>query len=187
MTFTLGLSGWTANDWSNSGNFDLMAPRADVDNDTKLRVFNALKENWLESPDKLAKRLELDRSAVLGALSAYTQAGRAIWDLDKKVYRVRELSREPLPMSKLRFSNEREEAATRFVDQNLVKVNPVETDQARPREIDGQGHRQTRISAGTRHRCRRTNDRRQLHVQLLPTKPTPQRALRTHDCPADAI
>ena len=28
MSFTLGLSGWTANDWSQSGNFDLMAPRA---------------------------------------------------------------------------------------------------------------------------------------------------------------
>ena len=27
MSFTLGLSGWTANDWSSSGNFDLMAPR----------------------------------------------------------------------------------------------------------------------------------------------------------------
>ena len=28
MNFTLGLSGWTANDWSQAGNFDLMAPRA---------------------------------------------------------------------------------------------------------------------------------------------------------------
>lgn len=122
MTFTLGLSGWTANDWSNSGNFDLMAPRADVDNDTKLRVFNGLKENWFEDPDALAKRLGLDRSVVLGALSAYTQAGRAIWDLDKKVYRVRELSREPLPMDQLRFSNDREEAASRFVESKAVKL-----------------------------------------------------------------
>ncbi|HEY9702433.1 MAG TPA: hypothetical protein V6C58_08305, partial [Allocoleopsis sp.] len=31
MSFTLGLSGWTANDWSTSGNFDLLAPRGDVD------------------------------------------------------------------------------------------------------------------------------------------------------------
>ena len=38
MTFTLGLSGWTANDWSRVGNFDLMAPRAQVDDITKGRV-----------------------------------------------------------------------------------------------------------------------------------------------------
>ena len=49
----------------------------------------------------LASKLGLERGAVLGALSAWTQAGRAIWDLNKGVYRARELSREPLPMDKL--------------------------------------------------------------------------------------
>jgi hypothetical protein len=122
MTFTLGLSGWTTNDWSSAGNFDLLAPRAQVDDQTKQRVFEALKENWAETPDSLSRRLELDRAVVLGALSAYTQAGRAIWDLNKNVYRVRELSREPLPMSKLRFTNVREEAATKFLEQKAVTV-----------------------------------------------------------------
>lgn len=122
MTFTLGLSGWTANDWSRAGNFDLMAPRADVDDLTKQRVFNALKENWYEKPDDLAKRIGLDRSVVLGALSAYTQAGRAIYDLNKQVYRVRELARDPLPMDALRFSNDREASATKFLNANAVQV-----------------------------------------------------------------
>lgn len=122
MQFTLGLSGWTANNWSSSGNFDLLAPRAEVDNDTKQRVFAALCENWYESPDSLAARLNLDRAIVLGALSAWTQAGRAIWDGHRNVYRARELTRDPLPMDKLRFSNEREENATRFLDQKAVKI-----------------------------------------------------------------
>ena len=122
MSFTLGLSGWTANDWSTAGNFDLMAPRATVDDITKRRVFDALKENWFETADSLATRLQLDRSVVLGALSAYTQAGRAIYDLNKQVYRVRELSREPLPMSKLRFSNEREATATQLLESGKVRV-----------------------------------------------------------------
>ncbi|KAF0202712.1 MAG: SWIM zinc finger-containing protein, partial [bacterium] len=128
MSFTLGLSGWTANDWSTSGNFDLMAPRADVDNFTRQRVFAALKETWAEKPDSLAKRLGMDRSIVLGALGAYTQAGRAIYDLNKDVYRVRELSREALPMDKLRFANPREESATSFLTQNTVKVTNLEQD-----------------------------------------------------------
>nr|HEX4312483.1 hypothetical protein [Kofleriaceae bacterium] len=120
MTFTLGLSGWTANDWSTSGNFDLLAPRADVDDFTKRRVFEALKEKWLDTPDALGARIGLPRAAVLGALGQWTQAGRAMFDLAKGVYRVRELTREPLPMDKLRFSNPREEAATRLLRGNGV-------------------------------------------------------------------
>ena len=40
MSFTLGLSGWTANDWSQSGNFDLIAPRADIDKWTQQHIYN---------------------------------------------------------------------------------------------------------------------------------------------------
>jgi SWIM zinc finger len=99
-----------------------MAPRATVDDWTKQRVFAALQENWVESPDALAKRLKLDRKIILGALSAYTQAGKAIYDLNKQVYRVRELSREPLPIDSLRFANDREAAASQFMTQQQVKV-----------------------------------------------------------------
>lgn len=122
MTFTLGLSGWTANDWSRAGNFDLMAPRAEVDNLTKKTVFNALKENWFEKPENLAKRLNLDTKTVFSALAAYTQAGSAIYDLNLGVYRVRELAREPLPMEKLRFSSPQEEQANLLIGQGKVSV-----------------------------------------------------------------
>ncbi len=123
MDFTLGLSGWTANDWSRLGNFDLMAPRVEADDITKKRVFNALKENWVESVDSLAARLKLDAALVAGSLQAYTQAGRVVYDLVNQVYRVRELSKDPLPMELLRFSNEREDRATNFVNAKLVKIN----------------------------------------------------------------
>jgi hypothetical protein len=122
MSFTLGLSGWTANDWAKASNFDLLAPRANVDDRTKRQIFEALKQNWVESPDALAARLRLDRSVILGALSAYTQAGRAIYDLNKQVYRVRELSNVPLPMNKLRFASDREAQASRFLEQNAVRI-----------------------------------------------------------------
>jgi hypothetical protein len=51
--------------------------------------------------------------------------------LNKGVYRARELSREPLPVDKLRFANEREERATRFLETaGTVHV------QARPSSVD---------------------------------------------------
>jgi hypothetical protein len=85
----------------------------------------------------LARKLELDQATVLGALSAYAQAGRAIYDLSKGVYRIRELSREPLPMDKLRFANEREEAATRFIAQKAVSISGRENKPENAREIKG--------------------------------------------------
>lgn len=137
MSFTLGLSGWTANDWSRAGNFDLMAPRAEVDGITKLCVFEGLSEGWFDTPDRLAARLNLDRAKVLGALGAWTQAGRAIYDLNKHVYRVRELSREPLPLGTLRFANEREESATRFISQNVVQVTAQSSDSSGNLKLQG--------------------------------------------------
>lgn len=128
LSFTLGLSGWTANDWTSAGNFDLLAPRADVDDFTKRRVFDALKYRWADTADTLASRLNLDRALVLGALGGYAQAGRAMYDLNKQLWRVRELSREPLPMDKLRFANPREESATRFVLANAVVVSEQSED-----------------------------------------------------------
>ena len=122
MSFTLGLSGWTANDWSRAGNFDLMAPRADVDEMTKRRVFDELRRDWRADAGELAARLQLSRATVLGALGVYTQAGRAIFDLNKRVYRARELSREPLPMERLRFASPREESATRFLVEQAVTL-----------------------------------------------------------------
>ncbi len=138
MWFTLGLSGWTANDWATAGNFDLMAPRAEVDGFTRHRVFKALQNTWFESPDALAKRLKLDRAAVLGTLSLYTQAGRTIFDLNKQVYRRRELSREPLPMEQLRYANPREESAGRFLEQGAATLNKEWRDTEQRLHLRGQ-------------------------------------------------
>ncbi len=126
MSFTLGLSGWTANDWSRMGQFDLMAPRAEVDELTHRKVFDALKENWCESSASLSTRLQLDKTLVESSLGLYTQAGRVIYDLAKGVYRVRELSRDPLPMEHLRYDNEREAQADNLIQAGLVSISDID-------------------------------------------------------------
>ncbi|RTZ65106.1 MAG: SWIM zinc finger family protein [Aquificaceae bacterium] len=131
MTFTLGLSGWSANDFSRMGNFDLMAPRGEVDSITAEKVFHALQSTWVESASSLAKRLALDELTVKSALGVYSQYGRVLYDMDKNLYRIRELSKDPLPMDKLRFSNEREEKASNFIKAKLVTVLSKENQQGR--------------------------------------------------------
>jgi len=122
MVFTLGLSGWSANDWSASSNFDLMSPRAEVDAVTSQKVFDALSKNHVEVSGSLAKRLGLEKPIIESALGIFAQQGRVLYDMHKETYRVRELSGDPLPMDKLQFSNEREEKASNFVLANLVTL-----------------------------------------------------------------
>ncbi len=122
MNFTLGLSGWTSNDWSKSGNFDLLAPRKEVDIQVKKQVFEALKKDWKGSPNDLANQLNLGSDIIESALSAYTQAGRVIYDLDKSMYRVRELSRDPLPMESLMFANPNEKTAWEILKNSEIDV-----------------------------------------------------------------
>jgi hypothetical protein len=125
LRFTLGMSGWTANDWSRAGQFDLLAPRQPVDDATAGIVFNALKARHFATVAKLSRATGLDAPLVAAALTAYTQAGRVMYDLDKGLFRLRELSRDPLPVKALRFASEQEEKADRFVAANLVAVNYV--------------------------------------------------------------
>jgi hypothetical protein len=122
MAFTLGLSGWTTNDWSHAGNFDLMAPRANVDVFTKQKIFAALKENWFSTSDNLAQKLNLAYSDVSSALTAYIQAGRAVYDIKNGVYRVRELTQKPFDFEALRFGSPQEKEANEYIDQGAVQI-----------------------------------------------------------------
>lgn len=144
MQLTLGLSGWTANDWSRAGQFDLLAPRGGVDEASKARVFDALGKRWFASAEQLATDTGLAGSIVESALTLYTQAGRVIFDLADGVYRLRELARDPLPLDSLRFASEAEEKAA-----NLLALRCVTPDekQAQP---DGGVNLQGRARDGDR-------------------------------------
>jgi hypothetical protein len=126
MQFTLGLSGWTANDWSRAGQFDLLAPRGEIDNDSKEKVFAALGKRWFATSAQLALDTGLDRMMVERALTLYTQAGRVIYDLVDEVYRLRELARDPLPLDSLRFASPEEEEAQKLVALHAMSKHAVE-------------------------------------------------------------
>ncbi|MGC4063865.1 MAG: hypothetical protein QM784_04360 [Polyangiaceae bacterium] len=77
LSFTLGLSGWTKMTRSAASHFNLMAPREDVDDETRARMFARLGEVWSAKPAALASDLGLAEPLVLSALGGWVQAGRA--------------------------------------------------------------------------------------------------------------
>ena len=82
-----------------AGNFDLMAPRAEVDDSITQRACSTARRSLARHARaaRAAHRPRRRRSSAPRS-RACAQAGRAIYDLDKGVYRLRELHRDPLPM-----------------------------------------------------------------------------------------
>ena len=57
MYFTLGLSGWTANDWTQSTQLDLLSPRGQVPATTMQSVYLELRKDWFNTEADIAKKL----------------------------------------------------------------------------------------------------------------------------------
>jgi len=120
MYFTLGLSGWTANDWTQSSQLDLLAPRGQVPATTMQTIYLELRKHWFATETSLAASLNLDVSVVNKSLETFTQAGKVIYDLKNKVYRVRELKKDGIDIESLRFSSETDREAYKLMEQGAV-------------------------------------------------------------------
>ncbi|MFV0294789.1 MAG: SWIM zinc finger domain-containing protein [Hyphomicrobiaceae bacterium] len=122
MKFTLGLSGWTANDWSRAGQFDLLAPRRRTSAAVRERVYEALARRWLGSVDEIARDVQLESADTASALTMLAQNGRVMFDVDKQVWRYRPLTGEPLPFDQLRFQSDEERKADELINAGLVEI-----------------------------------------------------------------
>ena len=120
MQFTLGLSGWSSNNFADGSNFSLLAPRGQVTNEDKEAVFSELGQDWTATIDELIDYTDFDEQTVSSSLMAYIQAGRVVYDLDKQVYQKRELTRDPLDMDQLRFTSPEEENALKLLEQEAI-------------------------------------------------------------------
>lgn len=99
-TFTLGLSGWTDNDWTGESKFSLLNRKFDVNGDQLAAVYNALRGPRYATPKELAENTGYSVDVVKGALSFLCQAGRAMFDLKGGVYRHRDLFHTPFDANK---------------------------------------------------------------------------------------
>lgn len=145
MTFTLGLSGWTANDWSRAGQFDLLAPRKRIGVDSREKVFSALSSRWLADAGELANVTGLDRAEVSSALTILAQHGRVMYDLDKKLWRYRDVLREPIDFEAMRFTSDEEAKADRLIVGGMVEVLNWDSNSAEGRITDDGRDQRVRI------------------------------------------
>lgn len=125
LSFTLGLSGWTRNDWAAAGNFDLMAGSSDVTPRHSTLVLAHLKMKQLAGVNELALLANLSPLITLAALRQLCAAGRVMYDLETGKYRIRELMREPLNLEQLKYANPREQEADEAIQQGKASLDSV--------------------------------------------------------------
>ena len=120
LTFTLGISGFTSNNWSQSASFDLLLPRQTEITPELEKVLKHLSKKHSDTIEKIAKTTKMEKAEVIKTLQIGCQHGKIMYDL--KEYRIRPLTNEPLDLSRLQYRNQRERIAYDLIAQNAVSI-----------------------------------------------------------------
>jgi hypothetical protein len=133
VTFLLGLSGWTANRWTGTGGFDLLVPPRQGE-DLSEKVLALLREKYALSVDEACTQLGADRPEVSRALASLCAAGRAIFDVERREFRHRELFSKPVDLGRLYPPDPRREEAEALVARGQVQVQSSEPRETRRKQ-----------------------------------------------------
>jgi hypothetical protein len=111
VTLTLGLTGFTAANWSQAVGFDLLLPRKVHGGEALERVLGHLATVWVADARQLSAATGLKGEALLEGLQAGCQQGKLMYDVAADVYRLRALTEAPLDLPRLEYRNQRERTA----------------------------------------------------------------------------
>ncbi len=131
MTFLLGLTGWSGSGFTSTGGFDLLAEAAAADNAHLASALALLREKYHVSIDDLATALNIDKTAASRVLVRLCRQGRAMFDVEARDYRHRELFETPADEAKYFPPDRRQELATEFLAKGQVTVNSCVVEETR--------------------------------------------------------
>ena len=111
MTLTVAITGFTASNWSQALNFDLLLPRRADSLATLKTVTSHLQSVWVAPLSEIANHTGLEVAACRAALQQACQQGLVTYDAAHQVYRYRPLTEQPLDMSQFQFRQPAEKLA----------------------------------------------------------------------------
>jgi hypothetical protein len=111
VTLMLGLTGFTAANWSQAASFDLLLPRRRYGGEALERILGHLATVWVADVKQLAVATGLKGEALLEGLQAGCQQGKLMYDVAADAYRLRALTETPLDLPRLEYRNQRERTA----------------------------------------------------------------------------
>jgi hypothetical protein len=131
ITFVLGLSGWSEQSWTDSGSFDLLTDLERASDQLVSQVHAELASRLVIAPRELAGRLRLAPTDLWQACERLCRQGRAIFDVEARAFRHRELFEEPVDDAKLFPPDVRMERAREFLSNGRVTIATCEPQQTR--------------------------------------------------------
>ncbi|WP_020474695.1 hypothetical protein [Zavarzinella formosa] len=112
ITLTLGLTGFTAANWSSALGFDLLLPRKTQTTEPLAKVVKFLADGvWAATREEIATGSGVKGSPLLETLQLGCQQGQLMFDLANGVYRLRPILNEPIDLVRLQYRNQREKIA----------------------------------------------------------------------------
>ena len=127
MTFTMGITGFTASNWSKALDFDLLLPRS-IDTKksgkaTLKKIVEHLSKNWQDDESGLEKATNLKGEELIQNIQLGCQHGQLMFDVPERVYRLRPLTEVPLDFDRLEFRSGFERSAhDLFHRKNAVSI-----------------------------------------------------------------
>jgi hypothetical protein len=123
MRLTLGLSGWTANDWTSGGSaLDQLAPPAEPSTDVLGRIAETFLAQPTQTFDQVRQRAAAPAAQVAAGLNRLAGLGQLIHDLSAGVYRWRRILPVRLSAEQLGPENPETVAARELVRRGKAHI-----------------------------------------------------------------
>lgn len=130
LTFVLGLSGWTGASWTDAGGFDLLSDAAPAGDDLVQQTLQHLARAFQASPKEIASALKQPPEMIWRACERLCRQGRAVFDVESRGFRHRQLFEEPVDEAKMFPPDARLERARELLANNAIpfaRCEPQET------------------------------------------------------------
>jgi hypothetical protein len=128
MRFLLGLSGWTANDWTSGGGaLADLAPPAEPSEDLLGDIATAFQSSPSLTFEQVRQRTGAAPHLVAAGLNRFALLGQLIHDLAGGVYRWRQILPVETSIKQVRIDSPEAEAAREIVARGQVKLSRDET------------------------------------------------------------
>jgi hypothetical protein len=138
MRLLLGLSGWTANDWTGATALDQLAPPADPDADLLRSLAAAFHEGPALTFDDVRRRVAGPAPRLAAGLNRLAQFGVLIHDLAAGVYRWRQIMPTALSPSELAPESPETAAGRQLAESGQARVGRDDTAPSGLRLLAGQ-------------------------------------------------
>jgi len=143
MRLTLGLSGWTTNNWTSASALEQLAPPGTVDEATLAQIASAFRTNTSQTFEQLRAHVNIPPPNLAAGLNRLALLGQVIHDLPLGVYRWRQVMPQPLTAEQIGPENIETVEARELLRRNQVKVTRDEQTPSGLRLLAGQAKERT--------------------------------------------